>query len=111
LLASRVISESQPGRNSSTFGASVIESVSRSMSISRSITAAAESDAFETTTYSGRIKSVTISPPRPFSGQATYGRTKGHRGTWTGSLVGEFLGRGEVGLTGPDFVAEILNER
>jgi hypothetical protein len=43
----------------------------------------------------------------PFKGTATFQRTGGSKGTWSGSLVGDLLGRGEVALAGPEFSAEI----
>jgi hypothetical protein len=105
--AFKTVSKPHPKLDGSAFAASIIEVLRGPLVISRSITTSASLDAFIATGSGGKVTSATIAPPVPFSGMATFERKKGNRGTLTGSLAGEFLGRGVVSLAGPDFVAEI----
>lgn len=108
LTAFKVVSPSHPRFDASLFAVSITETLPGPLVILRSISAAANVDAFSTTGSGGQVTFATIAPPAPFAGTATYERKKGSRGTWTGSLTGEFLGRGAVGLAGSDFAAEIM---
>ncbi len=102
-------SKTIPALDGTAFGASIFELRSRRFTIFRSIGANEGPNAF-TTFRSGReITSATITPPQPFMGSATYQRVKGSLGTWTGSLAGDFPGRGEVSLAGSGFSAQILH--
>lgn len=105
--AFKITSSSFPAIDGSLFSASLFEARSPRLSVIRSISAEAKVDAFATTGEKGQIESATVAPPAPFSGTATFQRTGGSKGTWSGSLVGDFLGRGEVALAGPEFSAEI----
>jgi hypothetical protein len=105
--AFKITSSSYPAIDGSLFSASLLETPGRSLSVFRSISAQAKVDAFASTGEKGQIESATIAPPAPFSGDATFQRTGDSKGTWSGSLVGDFLGRGEVALAGPEFSAEI----
>jgi hypothetical protein len=105
--AFKITSSSFPAIDGSVFGASLFETRSPRLSVFRSISAKAKIDAFASTGKRNHIESATIAPPAPFSGTATFQRTSGSKGTWSGSLVGDFLGRGEVALAGPEFSAEI----
>lgn len=105
--AARIVSKPHPRLDGSVFGASVIELRPRGLSIVRSLSASAGLDAFAATGSGGELASATITPPPPFKGTATYQKAKGLPATWTGSLVGDFLGRGEVSLVGPEFSVEI----
>jgi hypothetical protein len=107
LVAFKVTSNSYPAVNGSAFTASILEQLGRRLFVTRSIEASAAVDAFTSTEADGRIESVTIAPPAPFTGTAAFQRTAGSKGSWLGSLVGDFLGRGEVALAGPEFSAEI----
>lgn len=102
-----ITSETHPGLDGSGFGASLLEVHSRGLSIVRSINVGAKSDAFALSEEGGQITSVTIAPPAPFKGTATFQRTRGSKGSWTGTLAGDFPGRGEVTLAGPEFSAEV----
>lgn len=50
---------------------------------------------------------VTVSPPAPFTGTATFARTHESTFTWTGDLAVDFPGRGVVRLAGPRFGARL----
>jgi hypothetical protein len=106
LFAFRAISKTHPAFDAAAFSASVFESL-HGLAIVRMVNASAEVGSFSTVNSGGKIMSATLSPPLPFTGSATYERQKGSRGTWTGTLAGDFLGRGEVSLAGPQFTAEI----
>lgn len=105
--AFQITSETHPDLDSSSFGALLLEVHRRGLSIARSINVAAESDAFALNEEGGHIASATLAPPAPFQGTATFQRTRGSKGFWTGTLVGDFPGRGEVTLAGPEFSAEV----
>jgi hypothetical protein len=105
--AFKITSSSYPAVDGSVFSATLFETRGRRLSVFRSISADAKVDAFASTGKKGHIESATVAPPAPFSGTATFQRTSGSKGTWSGSLVGDFLGRGEVALAGPEFSAEI----
>jgi hypothetical protein len=107
--AFKIVSPSHPRFDASLFAASITETLPGPLVILRSISASANVGAFSMTGLGGKVTSATIAPPAPFAGTATYESTKGNRGTWTGSLTGEFLGRGVVGLAGTDFVAELTS--
>jgi hypothetical protein len=93
------------GPGFSAFGATLLESQG-GLLIARSTEAKAGASAFTTSGQGREITSATITPPSPFTGSATYEKQKGLPATWTGSLAGTFLGRGEVSLVGPQFTAE-----
>ena len=75
--------------------------------IIRSIDASAKNIAFNVTKSGGEITSATIAPPAPFAGTATYVKSDGSKGSWSGSLAGNFPGRGELSLAGPEFSAKV----
>lgn len=100
-------SKTRPGLEISAFGASLLEVHSRGLAIIRSINASTKSDAIALTKEGGQIASATLTPPAPFKGTATFQRTRGAKGSWTGTLAGDFPGRGEVTLAGPEFSAEV----
>jgi hypothetical protein len=102
-----VSSDAHPDLGGSSFGASLLEVHRRGMSIVRTISADAKSDAFAVSEEGGHITSATVAPPAPFKGTATFQRTKGSKGSWAGALAGDFPGRGEVTLAGPEFSAEV----
>jgi hypothetical protein len=103
-------SATHPSRDGSGFGAALLEAHSRGMSIVRSINVTAKTDAFALNEEGSQITSATIAPPPPFKGTATFQRTRGAEGSWIGTLTGDFPGRGEVTLAGPEFSAEISRE-
>jgi hypothetical protein len=47
------------------------------------------------------LKAVTVSPPAPFTGSATFKMTSSRRAEWSGDLTVELPGYGRVPLTGP----------
>lgn len=107
VVAFKITSRAHPALDGSAFDASIAERRGRRLFVIRSIDVNAEVDAFASTGKEGHIESATIAPPAPFKGTATFQRTGGSKGSWLGSLVGDFLGRGEVVLAGPEFSAEI----
>jgi hypothetical protein len=107
IFAFLVTSETRPGLDGSSFGASLLEVRNRGLEIIRSINVEAKSDAFVLTKEGGQVISATIAPPAPFKGTATFQRTRGSEGSWTGTLAGDFPGRGEVTLAGPKFSAQV----
>ncbi len=52
-------------------------------------------------------ESATVSPPAPFSGTATFTRTRESSFTWTGDLAVKFPGIDPVRLAGPRFGAQL----
>jgi hypothetical protein len=106
LTALRVASSAHPETSASLFQAAIMEFEPGRLTVTRTITAEGGPDAFTSTESKGQPTSVTITPPLPFAGSATYQREHGFTGSWTGSLTGNFLGRGEVSLAGPEFSAE-----
>lgn len=102
-----ISSDAHSGLDGSSFGASLLEVHRRGMSIVRSINADAKSDAFTVSEEGGHVTAATIAPPAPFEGTATFQRTTGLKGSWAGTLAGDFPGRGEVTLAGPEFAAEV----
>jgi hypothetical protein len=107
LVAFKTTSKLHPAVDGSAFVASLLEAHGRRLFITRSIEISADVDTFVSTGEEGHIETATIAPPAPFKGTATFQRTTGSKGSWLGSLVGDFLGRGEVALAGSEFSAEI----
>jgi hypothetical protein len=103
----KITSSAYPEFDTAVFSASLSEWGGRKLWIDRSITVHAEVGAFASTGKRNHIESATVVPPAPFKGTATFQQATGSKGTWSGSLVGDFLGRGEVALAGPEFSAEI----
>jgi hypothetical protein len=107
IFATSFSSEDRPSLNGSGVAASLFEFHRRGLSIIRSISTDPKSDAIALNEEGGHITSATIAPPAPFKGTATFQRTRGSEGSWTGTLAGDFPGRGEVPLAGPKFFAEV----
>jgi hypothetical protein len=105
--AFKVTSSTYPKFDTAVFTASLLELRGRRLFIDRSISVNTEADAFASIGKKNHIESATIAPPAPFKGTATFQRTNGSEGSWSGSLVGDFPGRGEVALAGLEFSAEI----
>jgi hypothetical protein len=105
--AFKITSSTYPEFDTAVFIASLSELSGRRLLIDRSIDVHAEVGAFASTGRRNQIESATIAPPAPFKGTATFQGAGGSKGSWTGSLAGDFLGRGEVALAGPEFSAEI----
>jgi hypothetical protein len=105
--AFQITSKTHPELDSTSFGASLWEARSRGLSIVRSINVSTKSSAFAVNEEGGRVTSATLTPSAPFKGTATFQRTHGSTGSWTGTLAGDFPGRGEVTLAGPEFSAEV----
>jgi hypothetical protein len=100
-------SKAHPNRDLSGVGASLIETRGRRLVIFRSINSLVKDDAVTLNEDGGHITSLTIAPPAPFTGTATFQRTQGSKGSWTGTLAGAFPGRGELNLAGLEFSAEV----
>jgi hypothetical protein len=58
---------------------------------------------FVVTPANGRPSEVTVAPPAPFSGSATFALESPTKSSWTGDLSVEVPTLGPVALTGPDF--------
>jgi hypothetical protein len=102
-----VTSETHPNLDFSGVGASLFEVRGRTLAILRSINSIVKNDAVTLNEDGNQITSATIAPPAPFTGTAAFQRTQGSEGSWTGTLAGDFPGRGEVTLAGPEFSAEV----
>lgn len=107
IFATSLSSDSRPSIDGSLFTASLLEFHRRGLSIIRSISTDAKGDAIALNEEGDHITSATITPPAPFKGTATFQRTHGSEGSWTGTLAGDFPGRGEVTLAGPKFFAKV----
>lgn len=105
--AFKITPSTYPEFSGAVFIASLSELRGRRLRIERSISADAGIDAFASTGKRNHIESATVAPPAPFTGTATFQSTGGSKGSWLGSLAGDFLGRGEVALAGPEFSAVI----
>jgi hypothetical protein len=101
-------SETLRGLDGAAFDALLLEAHNRGLTIVRSINAEAKSNAVVLNKEGGHIASATIAPPAPFMGTATFQSTRGSKGSWTGTLAGDFPGRGVVTLAGPEFSAKVL---
>jgi hypothetical protein len=107
VTASRIEFQERPALDGSLFFAAIVELHGRDLSVFRSISTEAPIDAFTLTEEGGNVISATISPPAPFKGTGTFQRTTGSKGSWSGSLVGDFPGHKNVVLAGPKFSAGI----
>jgi hypothetical protein len=67
----------------------------------------ADADAFALSGPPMRRDSVTITPPVPFSGTASFLAPPGAPAKWEGTLAVELPGAGTVPLTGPQFTPEL----
>lgn len=105
--AFKIESKSKPGLSGISFNATAVESFP-GLSVFRSIqVTTADSNAFSIVTSHGHVDEATVTPPAPFSGEATYRRAAAKKSeTWVGSLAGNFPGLGTVSLAGPKFCAE-----
>jgi hypothetical protein len=90
----------------STFSASLIEVGSR-LSVTRTTTASSDSSAFILTKTEGGGTLVTLIPPAPFAGTATYVEEEGVPTDWSGELSVPFLGADVQSLTGPSWTAQL----
>lgn len=106
-VAFKITSTTPPQFDGAVFIASLSELSGRRLWIDRSISVDTEGGAFVSTGKRNHIESATVTPPAPFKGIATFQGAGGSKGSWSGSLVGDFLGRGEVALAGSEFSAEI----
>jgi hypothetical protein len=57
------------------------------------------------------LQTATVHPPAPFSGSATYRRSRRRANRWTGNLNVDLPGRENVGLTGTGFRATLAPAR
>jgi hypothetical protein len=58
------------------------------------------------------LRTATMSPPAPFSGQASLSRSRDSAvPTWAGDLALDFLGRPDVPLAGPDVHTTLIHAR
>jgi hypothetical protein len=91
------------GLGSYRFDGSTLEDRS-GMLISRSTSATGAAADF---IFNSTLSSATVTPPAPFSGVGTFGRTADGSSTWTGSLNVSLPGRRLVKLTGPRFKSSL----
>jgi hypothetical protein len=95
-------------KNSPTRPARLTASVSEKrggLFISRGVEITAGPDAFDFDVPAGTAR---VSPPEPFTGQASYVRPRGRRSSWLGDLRVDFPGRSNVRLTGPGTRANLM---
>lgn len=57
------------------------------------------------------LSAATVSPPRPFSGTASYVRNADGSTSWSGNLSVALPGAGKVPLTGPNFTVELAKPK
>lgn len=75
------------------------------IAISRSTTLWAGPAAFG---YDSLLRTATLDPPAPFSGQATFRRGTASASRWSGNLTVDLPGRSDVPLTGPQISATLV---
>jgi hypothetical protein len=76
------------------------------ISIERSTAMTAPRTAFD---YDSPLRTATVRPPAPFSGEATFRRTAKTRNRWTGNLTVDLPGRSGVFLTGKGLRANLFH--
>ncbi len=103
VLATR---HSAPADERAIFRAWTSERAGR-MRIYREVTAPAPESTFAFPGGPKLPEVVTVAPPKPFAGSATFARTPESTFTWTGDLSVEFPGLGPVRLAGPRFAAGV----
>jgi len=92
--------------------ATVMTERRRGMVIARFAFAFTRSGDFNVEGPSARPDSATVTPPRPFTGTASFHAPPGSPTTWEGDLAVELPGADTVPLTGPSFESYLcLNER
>lgn len=77
------------------------------LGVVRSASATAPPETFAVSPRGATPVTATVAPPAPFSGTATYERTPGGKGTWSGDLAVELPGRGTLPLTDSSYRAEL----
>jgi hypothetical protein len=109
-LAAKLTSSSIPDFNLTHYSASIFQRRGP-MTVTRSVSKAAQPDSFELGEPAERPTTATISPPAPFTGAATFQLTGKSAATWTGDLAVEFPGlAGPVSLAGPKFSSELCSD-
>lgn len=84
----------------------------RGMLIARTAFTRARPDTYVVEGPNTRPDSATVTPPAPFSGDASFHWAPGMSGEWSGSLSVDLPGAGTVPLTGDSFESELcLNKR
>jgi hypothetical protein len=72
------------------------------ISITRSTSLRARAGSFR---FDRRLRRATVHPPAPFSGTATFNRSKRANRRWQGDLAVDLPGRADIPLTGPQIRA------
>jgi hypothetical protein len=98
------INKNRPGARS-LFEAAILERRDR-IEISRQVSGWVGSDAFD---YDPLLRTATVDPPTPFSGQAIFRRDAAPANRWGGSLTVDFPGRSDLPLTGTGVRATLVH--
>ena len=77
------------------------------LGIYRSASATSSPETFAVTPLGAGPVTATVAPPPPFSGTATYEKSRDGNGTWSGDLAVELPGRGTLSLTDPTYHAKL----
>lgn len=108
-----VFKEKPPKRSRFTSSLSeanyTVRSIERrpNLGIYRSVSATSSPETFAVTPLGTGPVSATVAPPPPFSGTATYEKSRDGSGTWSGDLAVELPGRGKLPLTDPTYHAKL----
>lgn len=97
---------STPASRRATFRASMYASAGR-MLISREVRVPATESSFAFPGGPKLPEEVTVKPPRPFAGSASFTRSPESTFSWSGDLTVEFPGMDPIRLTGPSFGAGV----
>jgi hypothetical protein len=82
----------------------------KGFSVFRSVSAVGEPADFAVSPSGAEAPTVTLAPPAPFHGSATFQLTSPTTSTWTGDLGVEIPGLGEVPLAGSEFWSAYCTE-
>jgi len=85
-----------------------IEERSRGLIVSREVLDRFSPRAFD---FSSPLRTATLAPSPPFSGQATFRRKANPTNLWTGNLSVDFPGRADVSLAGRRFKAALVHAK
>jgi hypothetical protein len=61
--------------------------------------------------FASPLRTATLAPPVPFTGQATFRRNANPANRWTGNLSVDFPGRADVPLAGGRFKAALVHAK
>jgi hypothetical protein len=85
-----------------------IEERRRGLIVSREVVDHFAPSAFD---FASPLRTATLAPPAPFTGQATFRRNANPATRWTGNLAVDFPGRADVSLAGGRFKAALTHAK